>query len=124
MLAAAASRSRGVRKSGQSTHSAAQLGRHTSGFPRYSPNSGRGPSGNGSRRPRPRTSVPSGSAVAPVSRSDTMAFFLSTLKEAHMLTEFDLVAHVGVADTARARRFYGDVLGLPVVGEDPFAVTV
>jgi catechol 2,3-dioxygenase-like lactoylglutathione lyase family enzyme len=41
-----------------------------------------------------------------------------------MLAEFDLVAHVGVADTARARRFYGDVLGLPVVGEDPFAVTV
>jgi catechol 2,3-dioxygenase-like lactoylglutathione lyase family enzyme len=41
-----------------------------------------------------------------------------------MLAEFDLVAHVGVADVARARRFYGDVLGLPVVGEDPFAVTV
>ena len=41
-----------------------------------------------------------------------------------MLADFDLVAHVGVADMARARRFYGDVLGLPVVGEDPFAVTV
>ena len=41
-----------------------------------------------------------------------------------MLAGFDLVAHVGVADMARARRFYGDVLGLPVVDEDPFAVTV
>jgi catechol 2,3-dioxygenase-like lactoylglutathione lyase family enzyme len=41
-----------------------------------------------------------------------------------MLAGFDLVAHVGVADTARARRFYADVLGLPVVAEDPFAVTV
>jgi len=41
-----------------------------------------------------------------------------------MLAGFDLVAHVGVADAARARQFYGDVLGLPVVGEDPFAVTV
>ena len=41
-----------------------------------------------------------------------------------MLADFDLVAHVGVADRARARQFYGDVLGLPVVDEDPFAVTV
>ena len=41
-----------------------------------------------------------------------------------MLERFDLVAHVGVADMARARRFYGDVLGLPVVEESPFAVTV
>ena len=41
-----------------------------------------------------------------------------------MLAEFDLVAHVGVADAARSRRFYGEVLGLPVVDEDPFAVTV
>ena len=41
-----------------------------------------------------------------------------------MLDRFDLVAHVGVADTARARAFYADVLGLPVVAEDPYAVTV
>jgi catechol 2,3-dioxygenase-like lactoylglutathione lyase family enzyme len=41
-----------------------------------------------------------------------------------VLADFDLVAHVGVADMTRARAFYGDVLGLPVVGEDPFAVTV
>ena len=41
-----------------------------------------------------------------------------------MLARFDLVSHVGVADMARARQFYGDVLGLPVVEESPFAVTV
>ena len=41
-----------------------------------------------------------------------------------MLDRFDLVTHVGVADMARARRFYADVLGLKVVAEDAFAVTV
>ena len=41
-----------------------------------------------------------------------------------MLDRFDLVAHVGVAGTARARAFLSDVLGLPVVAEDPYAVTV
>ena len=39
-----------------------------------------------------------------------------------MLARFDLVSLVGVADMDRARRFYGDVLGLPVVAESPFAV--
>jgi catechol 2,3-dioxygenase-like lactoylglutathione lyase family enzyme len=41
-----------------------------------------------------------------------------------MLARFDLVSHVGVADAARARSFYGDVLGLPIVEETPFAVVV
>jgi len=41
-----------------------------------------------------------------------------------MLAPFDLVSLVGVADMDRARRFYGDVLGLPVVEESPFAVAV
>ena len=41
-----------------------------------------------------------------------------------MLSGFDLVTLVGVADMTRARRFYGDVLGLPVVEETPFAVVV
>jgi catechol 2,3-dioxygenase-like lactoylglutathione lyase family enzyme len=41
-----------------------------------------------------------------------------------MLAPFDLVALVGVADMDRARRFYGDVLGLPVVEESPFSVVV
>jgi len=41
-----------------------------------------------------------------------------------MLAPFDLVSLVGVADMDRARRFYGDVLGLPVVAESPFAVAV
>jgi catechol 2,3-dioxygenase-like lactoylglutathione lyase family enzyme len=41
-----------------------------------------------------------------------------------MLSGFDLVTLVGVTDMARARRFYGDVLGLPVVEETRFAVVV
>ena len=41
-----------------------------------------------------------------------------------MLSGFDLVTLVGVVDMARARRFYGDVLGLPVAEESPFAVVV
>jgi catechol 2,3-dioxygenase-like lactoylglutathione lyase family enzyme len=41
-----------------------------------------------------------------------------------VLAGFDLVSLVGVADAARARHFYGDVLGLPVVEESPFAVVV
>jgi catechol 2,3-dioxygenase-like lactoylglutathione lyase family enzyme len=41
-----------------------------------------------------------------------------------VLSGFDLVTLVGVADMTRARRFYGDVLGLPVVEETPFAVVV
>jgi catechol 2,3-dioxygenase-like lactoylglutathione lyase family enzyme len=41
-----------------------------------------------------------------------------------MLAAFDLVSLVGVADMGRARHFYGDVLGLPVVEESPFAVVV
>jgi catechol 2,3-dioxygenase-like lactoylglutathione lyase family enzyme len=41
-----------------------------------------------------------------------------------MLASFDLVSLVGVADMDRARRFYGDVLDLPVVEESPFAVVV
>ena len=35
------------------------------GRPRYSPYSGTAPMGSGSRRPRPRTTVPSGSAIIP-----------------------------------------------------------
>ena len=41
-----------------------------------------------------------------------------------MLAAFDLVAHVGVADMDARPSFYGDVLGLPVVEESPFAVVV
>jgi catechol 2,3-dioxygenase-like lactoylglutathione lyase family enzyme len=33
-----------------------------------------------------------------------------------------LVAFVGTQDPARAKAFYGDLLGLPMVSEDPFAL--
>jgi catechol 2,3-dioxygenase-like lactoylglutathione lyase family enzyme len=33
-----------------------------------------------------------------------------------------LVAFVGIRDPARAKAFYGDVLGLALVSEDPFAL--
>lgn len=39
-----------------------------------------------------------------------------------MLSSHDLVAMVGVSDLDRARAFYGDVLGLPVTDDNPFAV--
>lgn len=41
-----------------------------------------------------------------------------------VLSSSDLVAMVGVSDLDRARAFYGDVLGLPVTEENPFAVVV
>lgn len=40
------------------------------------------------------------------------------------LADAALVALVGVADLDRARAFYCDVLGLPLLGEDGFAVSV
>jgi catechol 2,3-dioxygenase-like lactoylglutathione lyase family enzyme len=33
-----------------------------------------------------------------------------------------VVAFVGIRDPERAKAFYGDVLGLPLVSEDPFAL--
>jgi len=36
----------------------------------------------------------------------------------------DLIAFIPVGDLERARRFYGDTLGLAVVEENPFAVVV
>ncbi|MGE3288406.1 MAG: VOC family protein [Dehalococcoidia bacterium] len=41
-----------------------------------------------------------------------------------MLRDAPLMPLVGVADLDRARAFYGDVLGLPVLDEDGFAVSV
>ena len=41
-----------------------------------------------------------------------------------MLASSDLVAFVATTDLQRARAFYVDVLGLPVVAEDPFACTL
>lgn len=38
-----------------------------------------------------------------------------------MLTESELVAFVGATDLARARRFYEQVLGLPLVAHNDFA---
>lgn len=39
-----------------------------------------------------------------------------------MLGTEKLVAFVGIRDPARAKAFYGDVLGLALVSEDPFAL--
>jgi catechol 2,3-dioxygenase-like lactoylglutathione lyase family enzyme len=41
-----------------------------------------------------------------------------------MLASSDLVAFVATTDLLRARTFYADVLGLPVLAEDPFACTL
>ncbi|HEY2429641.1 MAG TPA: VOC family protein [Acidimicrobiales bacterium] len=41
-----------------------------------------------------------------------------------MLRDAALVAFVPVGDLGAARTFYGEVLGLPVVDENPFAVVV
>jgi catechol 2,3-dioxygenase-like lactoylglutathione lyase family enzyme len=38
-----------------------------------------------------------------------------------MLTDQDLVAFVATTDLPRAREFYGDVLGLRLIEENPFA---
>jgi catechol 2,3-dioxygenase-like lactoylglutathione lyase family enzyme len=38
-----------------------------------------------------------------------------------MLSDAELVAFVATADAARAVRFYGEVLGLPVLERTPFA---
>ncbi len=39
-----------------------------------------------------------------------------------MLSHCDLVAFVAVRDAERAKRFYRDLLGLPLIGEDSFAL--
>lgn len=39
-----------------------------------------------------------------------------------MLAESDLIAFVGVKDLPRARAFYQDVLGLPLLGEEETAL--
>jgi predicted enzyme related to lactoylglutathione lyase len=39
-----------------------------------------------------------------------------------MLSENNFVAFVATTDGCRARRFYGEVLGLKVVSDDPYAV--
>ncbi|HUQ90164.1 MAG TPA: VOC family protein [Bryobacteraceae bacterium] len=39
-----------------------------------------------------------------------------------MLGSYDLVAFVLTSDPARAKRFYGDTLGLKFVGQDDYAV--
>jgi catechol 2,3-dioxygenase-like lactoylglutathione lyase family enzyme len=39
-----------------------------------------------------------------------------------MLEHHSLVAFVATRDGARARRFYGDVLGLPIISDDEFAL--
>lgn len=41
-----------------------------------------------------------------------------------MLGSSNLIAFVPVSDLGRARAFYGDTLGLRVVGEDPYALSV
>lgn len=41
-----------------------------------------------------------------------------------MLAGLHYVGFIPVSDTSAARRFYGDVLGLPVVDDSPFAVVV
>jgi catechol 2,3-dioxygenase-like lactoylglutathione lyase family enzyme len=41
-----------------------------------------------------------------------------------MLETSPIVAFVPTTDPARARRFFGDVLGLPVLGEDRFALVL
>jgi catechol 2,3-dioxygenase-like lactoylglutathione lyase family enzyme len=40
-----------------------------------------------------------------------------------MLEHSALIGFVGVSDLGRARRFYGDTLGLPITEESPFALT-
>jgi catechol 2,3-dioxygenase-like lactoylglutathione lyase family enzyme len=39
-----------------------------------------------------------------------------------LLGSCDLMAFVATTDAARARRFYGDVLGLPLVADEPYAL--
>jgi catechol 2,3-dioxygenase-like lactoylglutathione lyase family enzyme len=39
-----------------------------------------------------------------------------------MLSKQSLVAFVATIDGDRARRFYGNVLGLPLISDDPFAI--
>jgi len=39
-----------------------------------------------------------------------------------MLERSALIGFVGVSDLERARRFYGDTLGLPITDESPFAL--
>ncbi|MGI9006393.1 MAG: VOC family protein [Streptosporangiaceae bacterium] len=39
-----------------------------------------------------------------------------------MLERCALIGFVGVSDLDRARRFYGDTLGLPITDESPFAI--
>lgn len=39
-----------------------------------------------------------------------------------MLERSALIGFVGVSDLDRARRFYGDTLGLPITDESPFAL--
>ena len=39
-----------------------------------------------------------------------------------MLERCALIGFVGVSDLARARQFYGQTLGLPIIEESPFAV--
>lgn len=39
-----------------------------------------------------------------------------------MLEHSALIGFVGVSDLARARQFYGQTLGLPIIEESPFAV--
>lgn len=41
-----------------------------------------------------------------------------------MLASADLVSLIGVEDLVRARKYYGDVLGLLVVEDNPFAVVI
>lgn len=55
------------------------------------------------RRPRARTAAP-------------------TSRRAHGLNASEIVAFVATADSARAREFYGSVMGLRLVADEPFAL--
>ncbi|MGA2450471.1 MAG: hypothetical protein ABTD50_17520 [Polyangiaceae bacterium] len=39
-----------------------------------------------------------------------------------MLGEYSVLAFVATTDGSRARQFYGDVLGLKVISDDPYAL--
>ena len=39
-----------------------------------------------------------------------------------LLREQSIIAFIATRDPARAKKFYGDTLGLPLVSEDPFAL--
>lgn len=44
------------------------------------------------------------------------------MANANLFASYELVAFIATRDPARAKVFYGGTLGLPLIGEDPFAL--